>query len=293
MKVIRVFPKRTSLTPDDPLCFVGAPSLFCPQADEVHVSVTFTWDIAEGQRLTGAWGNYYEVVRLGGPALGSPCNGFEPGQYIRRGVTFTTRGCNNHCPWCLVPEREGRLTEYRNFAPGNIVQDNNLLQSSRSHLRRVFAMLKAQSQATVFSGGLDARLVDDWVVEELRGLRINQLFLAADTKGALKPLKRALGKLSELGRQKLRVYTMIAFNDETLSAAKERLEAVWELGGMPFAQLYQPPDRWIEYSREWKQLARRWSRPAIMKAAHAATVPSNNSLQPTLPKCGKAAETES
>jgi len=289
MKVIRVFPKRTSLTPDDSLCFVGDPPLFRPQADEVHVSVTFTWDIAEGQRLAEAWGNHYNVVRLGGPALGSPCNEFEPGQYIRRGVTFTTRGCNNHCSWCFVPKREGRLTEYRNFAPGNIIQDNNVLQASRPHLRRVFAMLKAQ-KAAVFSGGLDARLVDDWLVEELRGLRINQLFLAADTQGALKPLGRALRKLSGLGRRKLRVYTMLAFNGETLSEAEARLETVWELGGMPFAQLYQPPDHWIEYSREWKRLARRWSRSAIMKAAHAAAVPSNNSLQPTLPKCGKAAE---
>jgi len=73
-----------------------------------------------------------------------------------------------------VPEREGKLVEIEKFTPGHIVQDNNLLQASRRHNRRVFAMLRAQRNAAVLSGGLDARLVDDEIVEELRGLRIHQ-----------------------------------------------------------------------------------------------------------------------
>lgn len=269
MKTIRVFPRRTSCTPNDVLSFVGNPPLFRPDADEVHVSVAFTWDIAEGKRLAEAWSRYYETVRLGGPAFGSPCDEFESGQYVKPGITFTTRGCNRRCPWCLVPEREGRLNEYANFAPGYIVQDNNLLQASHPHLRRVFAMLRVQRRAAIFAGGFEARLVDDWLVEELRSIRISQLFLAADTLAALKPLKRALNKLSDLGRQKLRVYVLVAYGGETIEQAESRLETVWGLGGMPFAQLYQPPDKFIKYSSEWKRLTRKWSRPAIMKAAHA------------------------
>lgn len=268
MQIIRVFPRRTSFTPTDPLAFIGDPQLWRPAADEVHVSVTFTWDIEEGRRLAGAWSNYYSV-RLGGPAFNSPCDGFEPGQYIAPGVTFTTRGCNNQCPWCLVQEREGRLTEFRNFAPGHTEQSNNLLQASRPHLRRVFEMLKMQRRAVTLSGGLDARLMTDWIVEQLRGIRIAQLFLAADTYAALRPLERALDKLGGLARRKKRVYVLIAFDDERIDQAEERLETVWELGGMPFAQLYQPPDRLIKYSRAWKRLARSWSRPAAMVTAHA------------------------
>ncbi len=269
MRVIRVFPKQTSFTPTDLFAFVGDPPLWRPEAEEVHISVTFTWDIEEGRRLAGAWANYYPIVRLGGPAFASLCNGFEPGQYIVNGVTFTTRGCNNRCPWCLVPEREGRLVEYLDFASGHIVQDNNLLQASRQHQRRVFDMLKSQRRSVTLSGGLDARLVDDWLIDELRAIRVAQLFLAADTRAALKPLERALDKLADLGRRKLRVYAMLAYDGETIDQAEERLETVWELGGMPFAQLYQPPGQYIDYSREWKQLARKWSRPAAMVAAHA------------------------
>jgi hypothetical protein len=100
--IIRVFPRKTSLTPNDPLAYVGDPPLWRPEADEVHVSVTFTWDIEEGQRLKEAWAQYYPVVKIGGPAFASETNDFEVGKYVKPGVTFTSRGCNNHCPWCLV-----------------------------------------------------------------------------------------------------------------------------------------------------------------------------------------------
>jgi hypothetical protein len=160
---------------------------------------------------------------------------------------------------------EGEFVEIKNFAPGYIIQDNNLLQASWPHKIAVFEMLKHQPYAAILSGGLQASLITDRVVSELQGIRINQLFLAADTEGALKPLEQALNKLSSLGRNKLRVYTMIGFGKETPSKAEERLRTIWRLGGMPFAQLYQPEHEFIEYSIEWKNLARNWSRPAIMK----------------------------
>ncbi len=265
MTVIRVFPRGTSYTPTDEMAFVGDPPLFRPEADEVHVSVAFTWDVEEGRRLAEAWGNHYPVVRLGGPALSSESNGFEPGLYVKPGVTFTTRGCNRRCPWCLVPDREGGLVEIADFAPGWIVQDNNLLQASRGHLERVFAMARGQARGVTFAGGLDARLVDDWVAEQLRGMTIAQLFLAADTEGALRPLEVAVKRLA-MPRWKVRVFTMLAYRGETMGEATERLKAVWGMGGLPFAQLYQPPDHRIDYDHGWRNLARTWSRPAAMAA---------------------------
>lgn len=269
--IIRVFPRKTSLTPDDPYVYVGDPPLWRPKGDEVHVSVTFTWDIEEGQRLRDAWAQYYPVVKLGGPALnGEPPDGFTPGMYVKHGVTFTSRGCNNHCPWCLVPEHEGKLRTIP-IQPGHIIQDNNFLQCPPSHRQAVYRMLSSQRKAAEFSGGLDTRLITDEVADELRGLRIHQVFLAADTEAAIKPLVKAIKKLSFLPRQKLRCYVMVAYNGETLAQAEARLRRVWKLGAMPFAQLFQPPDEYIDYSYEWKTLARTWSRPAAMKALMAVS----------------------
>lgn len=260
-RIIRVFPKRTSMTPEDSMAFVGPPPLFRPMADLVHLSVTFTWDIAEAKKLAAAWSCYYPV-KFGGPALASPANGFHPGLYVKTGVTFTSRGCNNNCPWCLVPKREGRLREVE-ISSGNIVQDNNLLQCSQGHIEKVFGMLRSQRHIQL-SGGLDTQLITDEIADQIRGLRISQLFLACDTKSAIGSLRRAVKKL-QMPRDKVRCYVLIAFNGETISEATERMEEVYNAGCLPFAQLYQPPDKYINYSHEWRSLARTWSRPAAMR----------------------------
>ena len=254
------------MTPDDPYAFVGDPPLWKPEADEVHVSVTFTWDIEEGRRLWEAWAQHYPV-KLGGPAFSNGANidRFVPGMYVKYGVTFSSRGCNNDCPWCSVPQMEGKLRVIP-ITPGHILQDNNFLQCPSTHRQAVLRMLGNQDKAAVFSGGLDARLVTDKIADELRGLRISQVFLAADTEAALKPLEKAIKKLSFLPRQKLRCYVLIAYGGETIEQAETRLVRIWELGAMPFAQLFQPPDHYIDYDRGWKALARAWSRPAAMKA---------------------------
>ena len=215
--------------------------------------------------MAEAWGNYYPIVDIDGPAFGTVPGEFTPGLYVKQGVTFTSRGCNNHCPWCLVPKREGRLRELA-LSNGHIINDNNFLQCSRDHRLAVYWMLDQQKERATFSGGLQPNLVTDEIAAEFRDIRIEDVFLAADTEAALAPLERAIARLQFLGRERTRCYTLIAFGDETIKQAERRLKAVWELGAMPHAQLYQPADRYVRYSQEWRALARTWSRPAAMKA---------------------------
>ena len=267
-QIIRVFPRKTAMTPTDELAFVGDPPLWRPEADEVHVSVTFTWDKEEGDRLVDAWSNYYPVVKLGGPAITGSNGDFTPGRYVKPGVTFTSRGCPNHCPWCLVPLHEGPL-RLLDIAPGHIVQDNNFLATPQAHRLAVYEMLREQPRAAVFSGGLESSLVTDEIAGELQSIRIHSVFLAADTDAALGPLQAAIDRLSflRLRSNKMRCYVMIGRN-ETIEQAEQRLEAVWEIGCLPFSQLYQPPEHYIKYPREWRDLNRKWSRPAAIRAAH-------------------------
>lgn len=268
--LIRVFPSRTHFTPTDELAFIGDPPLpgFRPGQAEVHVSCTYSWDLAEAERLVLAWGQYYPDVKLGGPAVGIHRGGcFVPGRYIKTGVTFTSRGCNSACPFCLVRRREGKLRELRHFPDGYIIQDNNFLQTSREHQERVFAMLRRQRKGAVFAGGLDKHLITDWFADRLRTIRVAEVFLACDSDSDLIPLAAAYDKLGWLGREKLRCYVLLNYKGQTVEEGEYRLQRVWHLGFLPFPMLYQPPNpEKIDYRRtEWSRLVKRW-RPAAAKS---------------------------
>ena len=238
-----------------------------PAADEVHISVCFTWDRGYSEVLQKAWEQYYPVVKTGGPAYDDPCLYFTPGRYIKQGVTFTSRGCNNQCPPCEAWRREGPLREDKNFPPGWIIQDNNLFQCSKDHIYKVFEMLKHQSYIE-FSGGLEASRLNSEMVDQLRGLRINQMFFACDHPSGIQPLRKAGKLLKDFTINQRRCYVLLAYNGQTINQAKAILEDVWQAGFIPHAQLYQPKDRYIKYSKEWTDLARLWSRPAIIKTSH-------------------------
>lgn len=100
MRLIRVFPRRTKATPDDDLTYCGPPDLFA-EADEVHVSVTFTYDKPIAERLAEQW-RFVAPVKLGGVAYGDDSLEFIPGRYIKPGYTITSRGCPRRCWFCGV-----------------------------------------------------------------------------------------------------------------------------------------------------------------------------------------------
>jgi hypothetical protein len=227
------------------------------------VSVTFEQDIQEGKRLGAAWSAFYRDVEIGGPAFGDPGGEFEPGMFLKEGVTITSRGCPARCPWCLVPCREGGIREYK-VKPGYIVQDNNLLACSDGHLERVFRMLQDQKRGIIFSGGLDAVRIRWRHLDLFRSIRVAELWTACDSSLGLPILARAAEVLAEFPIRKKRCYVMVGFGDDGLSESERRIEAVYALGFLPFCQLYRGPGQRV-YDREWKLFAKKWSRPAAYR----------------------------
>lgn len=268
MRILRVFPRKTTYTPEDELTFVGLPPFreMIPNHDEVHISCTFTWDKAYCQELAYQWESATnKPVKLGGVAFGSPAKDFTPGLYIKSNIIFTTRGCNNACPWCIVPKLEGRLKELPIY-PGNWIQDNNFLQASQAHKEKVFDMLKTQKRIC-FKGGLEADLVDDHFIDNITNLRIEELWLACDTDASLPAFKRACEKLRRAGfsREKIKCYALSYGED--MDKDEARLRQIYEAGAMPFIQLFRDfTDEKTEYAPEWRAFARQWQRPAAIRA---------------------------
>lgn len=266
MRIIRVFCRKTSYTPTDEHAFVGPPpGLFIPEHDEVHISCTFTWDKPLVEELAFQWeGVTNKPVKVGGPAYESPAEDFTPGLYVRQGITFTSRGCNNACPWCMVHRVEGPLKEIP-ITPGNIIQDNNFLQCSRAHQEKVFDMLRKEKQIC-FRGGLQTNLIDDRFVETVRGLRIMELWLACDTDAQLPAFRKACEKLVKAGftQHQIKCYSLIGHDME---AEEQRNREIFRMGAMPFSQLERNfEDEPNEYSADWKAFERLWQRPALAVA---------------------------
>lgn len=268
VNIARVFPSRTSLTPTDGLAFVGEPpSILSPDIDEVHISVTFTWDLEEAHRLQPLW-EQVAPTKIGGPATGMGGGDFTPGMYLREGVTITSRGCPNRCWFCSVWKRhpEG-LTELE-IQDGWIIHDDNFLACSREHILAVAEMLERQPHRADFRG-LEAKLLEPWHVELFRDLNPEKMFFAYDTPDDWDPLVRATEMLSPyFDRHQLYCYVLIGYPRDTMEKAQERLEAVKSLGICPFAMLYK--DHRGETDLWWRRFQRMWCRPATIYAKERA-----------------------
>jgi hypothetical protein len=143
-------------------------------------------------------------------------------------------------------------------------------------------MLQRQGRRIYFNGGLDKHFLRPWHRPLFDGIKLGELWFACDLAGDLPALEKAARILDGIPLRKRRCYTMIGYDQETLAEAETRIERVFELGFMPFCQLYQPPET-RTYSEEWRRVRRKWSRPAAyMGSSPEETVETEAEIQITL-----------
>lgn len=271
MRLIRVFPRRTKATPDDALAYVGPPDLFA-EADEVHISVTFTQDKPAAERLAEQW-RHVAPVKIGGVAYGDSSLEFIPGRYIKPGYTITTRGCPRKCWFCGV-WKKWPTVNCLPIHPGYNVLDDNLLAAPVEHVHGVFNMLRDQKRRVEFTGGLEALSLQDYQVGLLASLTPRpNMFFAYDPQDEFETLAHAARRLLAAGftrgSHRLRSYCMIGYPKDTFELAEKRLMQLVDVGFTPFAMLWRPDtpsqEKWTP-GPEWRAFQRRWARPAIIHA---------------------------
>jgi hypothetical protein len=267
VRIARVFPRRTSMTPTDALAFTDQqpPLLTMPEVDEVKISVAFTWDLPCALRMAEAWRAVGVPVSVGGPAYNERGGEFVPGLYLRKGCTITSRGCPNHCWFCAVPRREGGLRELPIHDGWNVL-DDNLLACSDSHVEAVFQMLARQPYKPIFTGGLEARILKPWHAKRLREIKAARMYFAYDTPDDYEPLVEA-GKIMRqeghtFASHSMACYCLIGYQGDTFDRAEKRLTETVRAGYMPYAMLYRGIGG--EKDPTWARFQREWLRPEIL-----------------------------
>lgn len=262
--IIRVFPRKTNATPMDEMVRFGNPGLF-DQADEIHISVTFSWDLEKAEKLVEQW-RIVAPVKIGGVATDNCKGEFIPGMYLKKGYVITSRGCPNKCWFCDVWKKFGNITELK-IKEGWNVLDDNLLACSEKHIKTVFKMLKKQKNPIQFTGGLEAKRLKSWHIDLLLQLKLRQIFFAYDTPDDLEPLIQVSKMLKDAEIIKstsnvARCFVLIGYPKDTIDKAEKRLNTVIKLGFMPMAMLYR--DYSGKRDMEWKKIQREWANPIIV-----------------------------
>ena len=160
-------------------------------------------------------------------------------------IGYLTRGCPNHCRWCVVPEKEGMIRPYRTWqevvrqdTDKLVLMDNNILACDHGI---------SQLQSLIGSGyridlnqRMDARLVTPEVAEILSRLSwIRFIRFSCDQKSQIEPIRHTLELLGRHGVRPYRVFIYLLVTKDIRDAA-ERVEA---LKGYKGINLYAQAER--------------------------------------------------
>lgn len=165
-----------------------------------------------------------------------------------RAYGFLTRGCPRNCPFCIVSEKEGRVSKqvaelsefYRGEQDEIVLLDPNITACKDSE--KLFDELIQTKARVEFSQGIDVRVLTDKHCEQLNRMRTHHLHMAWDnyefkTYEKLKMAKKFLA----IPDYQITVYVLTNYNT-TLEQDLERIAKLNELRYRPYVMIYDKPN---------------------------------------------------
>ncbi|MCL2032367.1 MAG: hypothetical protein FWG96_03755 [Methanomassiliicoccaceae archaeon] len=169
-------------------------------------------------------------------------------------ILFTSRGCINKCPFCMVPTMEGDLRnvlldpsfhvhpEHKNI----IIWDNNFL--ALPDWKNKLDKLAPLNKTVDFNQGLDARLMTEEKAKALSELKIRDMRMAYDGLHEKKAVHRAVRMLDSAGfdRRRISFYALYNFYDyesdfyDTPEEFYERVIDIMDLGCVTYPMRFVP-----------------------------------------------------
>ena len=185
---------------------------------------------------------------------------------------FLTRGCPRACPFCIVAEKEGRISikvadisEWWNGQKNIVLLDPNTL-ASKEHIN-LLEQLASTGAMVDFSQGVDARLLTEKNINALNQVKTKMIHFAWDLmkesdrviEGLM--LYKKHGKLPE---RQTRVYVLTNF-DTSFEDDLFRVYKLREIGFDPYVMIYNKPtaptnvrrlQRWVNNKYIWRSCER-------------------------------------
>lgn len=261
------------------------PELF-DRPDRVYISCLFRWHRRQALALADAWGDIAEIGGTGVDIAKKLPEQVRTGPLDydlygeQRAIGFISRGCIRRCPWCVVPEKEGRLKRVAAAQEivGNRHQvlflDNNFLALD-GHCNDLL-WLADKGIETDFNQGLDARLITEENAQLLARCRwlkpVLGPRLALDSMGMIQSVTRAVTILGNAGIPSHRIFMYVLIGFEGLKSDVERLNMTRDWGVSMFPMGYRDPETGDEPAKEWDYRLYRKYRRLIVRLRNAKSV---------------------
>jgi len=123
----------------------------------------------------------------------------------RINLGFTTRGCIRNCEFCIVPRKEGKirvvgdlLDLWDSKSKDIVLLDNNIL-ALPDHFKLICKQARENRIQLDFNQGLDCRLLDQDIIDELKTIRHQELHFAFDDLSYFDEVDKAITLLQKNG----------------------------------------------------------------------------------------------
>lgn len=232
--------------------------LMAHQVDRIYVSCVFekNKDQCEqwkGRALIGGSGYSLDIE------LPKEIEKIKP----RINLGFTTRGCIRNCKFCIVPQKEGKIRAVGDLldlwdkrSKDVVLLDNNILALPK-HFKLICRQARENNIRLDFNQGLDCRLLNQDIVNELKSIRHKEFHFAFDSLDYFDDVDRAITLLQKNGINRC-TWLMLTGFDTTFEEDLFRANYLRSRNQVAYVMRYNnserkdlvPLSRWVN-NRAW------------------------------------------
>lgn len=172
--------------------------LFAHLSDKIYVSCVFK----KNKKQCKTWETRAEIGGSGyslSIELPEEIENIKP----RINLGFTSRGCIRNCKFCIVPEKEGKIRVVGDLldlwdgkSKDIVLLDNNIL-ALPDHFKFICKQARDNNIRLDFNQGLDCRLLNQDMVDDLNSIRHKELHFAWDNMSDYPAVREAIDLLQK------------------------------------------------------------------------------------------------